>query len=45
MSTCGTFVVFICGVTHHNYYNDKNYVCVCVCVCVCVSAFSTVVLV
>jgi len=28
MSTCGTFVVFICGIQYHNYYNDKNAVCV-----------------
>jgi len=29
MSTCGTFVVFICGVAYHNYYDDKSDVYVC----------------
>jgi len=27
MSTVGTFVVFICGIPHHNYYYDNYDVC------------------
>jgi hypothetical protein len=34
---CQHVVLLLCflgGVTQHNYYNDKNDVCVCVCVSV-----------